>query len=106
MKRPSPIARIAVIAVLGVLLVGSFVISSQLPSPVEVAKIHCSEKGIPAESLALLGFKGSSGLFANRQTVEFQIKGADPAKRLVVDLTQPVYFLPWQLLSFLEVEQP
>jgi hypothetical protein len=102
MKRLRVIAAIVVV----VLLVVSIVVSSQLPPAVEVARDHCSGKGFPAQNLALLGYHGSNGLVANRQTVEFQLTGANPAKRLVVELDQPVYFLPWQPVSFREEAQP
>ena len=102
MKKLRLIAGIAIVLLLGV----SIVVSSQLPSPVEVAQEFCSAKGFPAQNLGLLGYRGSNGLFANRQTVEFQLKGTNPAKRLVVELNQPVYFLPWQTVDFREETQP
>ncbi|MSR79900.1 MAG: hypothetical protein EXS11_04155 [Gemmataceae bacterium] len=102
MKKLRLIAGIAIVLLLGV----SVVVSFQLPAPIEVAQKVCSEKGFPAQNLALLGYRGSNGLFANWQTVEFQLKGANPAKRLVVELNQPVYFLPWQTVDFREEAQP
>ena len=88
--------------VIGLLLVASFVVSFILPSSVEVAKNYCSKRGVQAENLELLGFRSSSGLFGTRGTVEFQVKGVNPAKKVVVELRQPMYFLPWQVVEFRE----
>ena len=54
--------------------------------------------------MALRGNSGSRGLFGigNRETVEFQVKGANSLKKVMVELRQPVYFLPWQLVEFRE----
>ena len=50
----------------------------------------------------LLGYQGSGSLFAKRETVQFQFHGAKPAKKLVVELRQPVYFLAWRVVDFRE----
>ena len=104
MKRVRVIAGVAI----GLLLVASFVVSFLQPSPVDVARRHCSEKGLPVENLVGLGYRGSGGLlgFGNQETVEFQVKGADRAKKIVVELRQPAYFLPWQVVEFREEAQP
>ena len=36
------------------------------------------------------------------ETVEFQVKGAKPPKKLVVELRQAVYFLSWHVVEFRE----
>ena len=100
-----PFRVIAAIVVVVLLLV-SIVISWLLPPPVDVARDFCLKKGFEAQKLTLLGYHGSNGLIGNRQTVEFQLAGANPPKRLVVDLDQLVYFLPWQLVSIREEAQP
>jgi len=101
MKRVRVIAEIAI----GLLLVVSVVVSFLQPSPVDVARSHCSDQGVPVENLALLGFRGSGTLFGKRETVEFQVQGANPAKKMVVELRQPAYFLPWQVVAFREEVQ-
>jgi hypothetical protein len=101
MKRVQVIAGIA----LGLLLVASIAVSFLQRSPVDVARSHCSEKGVPVEKLALLGYRGSGTLWAKRETVEFQVKGANPGNKVVVELRQPVYFLPWQVVDFREKGQ-
>jgi hypothetical protein len=55
--------------------------------------------------LALLGYQGSGNLFGRKETVRFQLQGPEPAKRLVVELRQPAYFLPWQVVDFREEAQ-
>jgi hypothetical protein len=62
-------------------------------------------KGRSVENLVLLGYHGSGALWAKRATVEFQVKGTNPAKKLVVELRQPVYFLLWQVMDFREEVQ-
>ena len=101
MKRNQIIAGIAI----GLLLVASLGVSFLQPSPLDVARSHCSEKGVPAENLALLGYRSSGKIFANRETVEFQVKGVNPAKKVVVEVRQAAYFLPWQVVEFNEEVQ-
>lgn len=58
------------------------------------------------ENLALLGYQSSGNLLAKQETVEFQVKGVDPAKKVVVELRQVAYFLPWHVVeSHEEVQQ-
>jgi hypothetical protein len=100
MKRARIIAGIAIALLLG----ASFVVRFLQPSPVEVARGHCAQRGFQPENLVVRGFRGSGGLLGigNRETVEFEVKGANPSKKVVVELRQAVYFLPWQLLEFRE----
>jgi len=56
------------------------------PSAVDVARRHCREQGVAGEDLALLGYRGSGHLFEMKETVEFQVKGRNPPKKLVVEL--------------------
>src|SRR3981081_2191315 len=95
---------IAVIAI-GLLLVASLVSAFFQPSPMEIARAHCSERGFQAENLALLGYRDSGTLFGKTGTVEFQVKGANPARKMVVELRQSMYFLPWQVVDFREEVQ-
>jgi hypothetical protein len=94
--------RLIVGITIGLLVAASLVAWYLQPSPVDVARQHCMEQGVAAEKLATLGYRGSGNLFDKRETVEFQVKGADPPKKLVVELRQPVYFLPWQVVEFRE----
>jgi hypothetical protein len=84
------------------LLAASLVAWYLQPSPVDVARRHCAGQGFADDNVALLGYQGSGGLFHNKETVRFQLRGAAPAKKLVVELWQPVYFLPWQVADFRE----
>jgi hypothetical protein len=93
---------------IALLLVASFVVSFLQPSPVDVARRHYSEKGLPVENLVVLGYHGSGGLlgFGNQETIEFQVKGPGRAKKIVAELRQPAYFLPWRVVEFREEVQP
>jgi hypothetical protein len=90
---------------IGLLLVASVAVSFLQRLPADVARSHCSEKGVPVVNLVLLGYHGSGALWAKRETVEFQVKGTKPAQKVVVELRQPVYFLPWQVVDFREEVQ-
>ena len=95
MQRGRIIAGVAI----GLLLLGSLVAAFLHPPALEVARGHCSEHGFQAENLAVLDYRGSGNLFCKRETVEFQVKGASPPKKLVVELHQAAYFLPWQVVE-------
>jgi hypothetical protein len=99
MKRVQVIVGIGIALLLLASVVGSFL----QPSPVDVARDYCSAlRGVPVQNLDLLGYRSSGFLFDNRQTVEFHMKGADPATKAVVELRQLVYFLPWRVVEFRE----
>jgi hypothetical protein len=83
-----------------ILVVASLVAWYLQPSPVDVARRHAAEQGIAAESLVLLGHQGSGNLLGRKEAVQFQLQGAKPAKKLVVELRQPAYFLAWQVVEF------
>ena len=91
--------------VVGVLFLASLVLSHSKQPPLEVARAYCTNKGIRADDLALLGYRGSNGLFGNNETVEFQLKGSTPQKKLVLTLRQSLYFLNWQVVDFHEDTQ-
>jgi hypothetical protein len=38
-------------------------------------------------------------------TVEFQVKGDGHSKKRVVELSRPVYFLPWRVSALREVKE-
>ncbi|MGO8748106.1 MAG: serine/threonine-protein kinase [Thermoguttaceae bacterium] len=87
---------------IGLLVAASLVAWYRHPSAVDVARQHCIEQGVAAEKLALHGYQASLMPVGAWKTVEFFVKGAKPPKKLVVELRQPVYFLPWQVVEFRE----
>ena len=44
--------------------------------------------------------------FGNQETVEFLVKGTGRTNKIVVELRQPAYFLPWQVVESREEAQP
>lgn len=89
----------------GLLIAASLVAAVRQPSALDVARGDCAERGFPAENLALLGYRVGGSPPDQRQTVEFQIKGADPPKKVALVLRRPVYFLPWKVVDFREEVQ-
>lgn len=87
---------------IGLLVAASLVAWYRHQSAVDVARQHCIEQGVAAEKLALHGYQASLMPVGAWKTVEFFVKGAKPPKKLVVELRQPVYFLPWQVVEFRE----
>jgi hypothetical protein len=102
MKRLRMIAGLTI----GLLLLASIVAMFLQVPPAEVARSHCAQRGFQAENLVLSGYRGTGNLFGKEETVEFQIKGANPPRKVVVELRQPVYFLPWQVEAVREEAQP
>ena len=94
--------RLIVGITIGLLVVASLVASYLQPSPADVARQHCTAQGVAGEKLAILGYRGWQIPVAAWETVEFQVRGANPPKKLVVELRQPVYFLPWKVVEFRE----
>jgi hypothetical protein len=84
----------------GLLVAASLVAWYHQPSAVDVARQHCTEQGVAAENLAVLGYRGSQIPVGAWETVEFHVKGANPPQKLVVELRQPIYFLPWKVVEF------
>jgi hypothetical protein len=41
-------------------------------------------------------------LIGMTETVEFRVTGAKPPKKVVVELRQPAYFLPWEVVEVRE----
>jgi hypothetical protein len=103
MKRIRLIIGIGVILIVGVLVGLSFLVASRLPLPTDLAREYCAAQGIPAQNLALIRYQSSDRIFANNATVEFQVTGANPARRVVVELNQPVYFLAWQPMDLTDL---
>ena len=84
---------------LAVLTAVSLIVGSLQRPPEEVASAYCNEHGLTADKLALLGYRSNAMPVASRQTIEFQIKGSNPPKKLVVTLHQAIYFLPWHVVQ-------
>ena len=93
--------RVRVIIGVGVLLLllASVAVTWLQPSAVEVARARCLSEGWRAEDLVLREYRGTGTLFNQRETVEFQVKGAQPPKTVRVELRKPVYFLGWQVME-------
>jgi hypothetical protein len=74
--------------------------------PTAVARKYLSDQGIAAEDLELAGFQDHGIVpalpFPKSATVELRVKGADPPRRLEVQLSRTVYFLPWHVTGFKE----
>jgi hypothetical protein len=86
----------------GLLVFASVVASYLQPSPEDVARQQCTEQGVAAEKLAILSHRGSRMPVGAWETVEFQIKGSNPPKKLVAELRQPVFFLLREVVEFRE----
>ena len=93
--------RARVIIGVGVLLLvlASVAVTWLQPSAVEVARTRCLSEGWRAEDLVLREYRGTGTLFNQRETVEFQVKRAQPPKTVRVELRKPVYFLGWQVME-------
>jgi hypothetical protein len=98
MKRFLSMVGAAVCLFVAASLVGAYMQTS----PVEVARRHAVERVVAGESLLLLGYQSSANLIGRKETVRFQVQGAKPPKKLAVELQQPVYFLPWQVMDVRE----
>ncbi|HEX4592515.1 MAG TPA: hypothetical protein VH120_21480 [Gemmataceae bacterium] len=85
---------------LGLLIAVSLVAAYLHPDPLAVARAACAERALPIESLAALRTSGL--LFGSKATVEFYTPAGLPVKRIAVDLSQPAYFLPWQVVEVRE----
>jgi hypothetical protein len=78
--------------------------------PLAVARQYLSEQnGVGPDDLELVGLRGGAripfnmfGAFAADETVEFRVKGAEASKKWVVEVTRPVYFLPWRVTGLRE----
>jgi hypothetical protein len=91
-------ARVVAI-LLAVLLVASLVARYLQPSAVEVARAWCVEQGLREEDVAVTGYRGSGHLFGETETVSVLVRGADPPRRLRINLRRPVYFLGWEVVG-------
>lgn len=92
---------------IGLLVVASLVAWYHQPSPVAVARQYLSEQGVAADNLDTVGYRGFSPFLPgvmDAAWVDFRVKGAN-SPRLEVELSRPVYFLPWHGSAFREVKE-
>ncbi len=94
--------------VLGLLVGVSLVAWSRHQPPVAAARQYLAEQGVAVDNLAPAGFSAGSAIcpgVLDLATVEFWVQGAQPPKKLAVELQRPVYFLPWRGSAFREVKE-
>lgn len=98
-------------SIIVLLVVASLVAWYLQASPLDVARQYVSEQqGIAPDDLALVGYRSGSrenpynwfGAILDDMTAEFQVKGAEHSKKRVVELSRPVYFLPWRVSALRE----
>jgi hypothetical protein len=77
--------------------------------PLDVARRYVSEQqGVAPDELALVGYRSGEnpfnwfGIILGDMTVEFRVKGSGHPKKWVVELSRPVYFLPWRVSTLRE----
>jgi hypothetical protein len=97
----------AIAGVAIVLLVLSSVVAWYVQAPpTAVARKYLVDQGVAAEGLELAGFQDHGIVpvipFPKDATVEFRVKGAEPPRKLEVNLSRTVYFLPWHATGFRE----
>jgi hypothetical protein len=98
----------AVAGIVVALLVAGLVIWCLQVTPadaVEIARRHCVEKGMNAEDLLTEQYHTTGNLFGWKATVEFQVKGSKPPKKVVVEMRRPGYSRTWQVEDFREEAQ-
>jgi hypothetical protein len=87
------------------LLVASIIAGVNQSPPLVVARQYLSEQqGIAPDDLLLVGQHDLSRRhdLMSKMTFEFRVKGAENSKKQVVELSQPVYFLPWRVSALRE----
>jgi hypothetical protein len=91
------------------LLAASLVAWYLQESPLDVARRYVSEQqGISPDDLALVGFRSGAnpfnwnGVFLDDMTVEFRVKSSGQSRKPVVELSRPVYFVPWRVSALRE----
>src|SRR5437868_15215151 len=91
--------RVVAVVAVGALLATAVIAAFLYPSAVDVARGQCARQGIPTDGLAVLRYSESGNVFGKTGTVEFQMRAADPPKKVVVNLRQYAFFLPWQVVE-------
>jgi hypothetical protein len=92
--------------VLGLLILAGVIPWYLQSSPPVVARQYLTELGVPTDNLDLVAFRRLTlipGVLEDA-TVTFRVKGADPPKKLEVELSRPLFFLPWHGSAFREVK--
>jgi hypothetical protein len=98
MRNLRTILLVLVLAYLGACVIGYFVVTP----PLDVARAECARRGYAANELSLGGYRSQMNLIGMTETVEFRVTGAKPPKKVVVELRQPAYFLPWEVVEVRE----
>jgi hypothetical protein len=101
MRRFQILVGFLVVALLGVSVLAMYCVEPAM----DVAKAECARRGYADKDLSLRGFRGSGGLFGMTQTIQFNVAGVNPPKKLVIDLRQSTYFLSWRVESVREEAQ-
>jgi hypothetical protein len=94
--------RLIVTLLFGLLFAAGLVVAYLQPTPMSVAQAACAERGVGADGLALLKSRRTGRLFVRHETLEFQVRGANPSKKIVVELHQWAFFLPWRVTDVRE----
>jgi hypothetical protein len=90
------------------LLVGSFLAWYSQSPPETVARQYLAEQGIQTGDLELVGRNSYSPFtpaIMSSITVEFRVKGAEGSKKRSVEVFRSVYFLPWRVSGYKEVDK-
>ncbi len=102
--------RASLIGGLIILLVPASLVAWYLQEPpLDVARRYVSQQqNVAPDDLALVRFQSGAnpfnwnGVFLDDMTVEFRVKGAGPSRKPVVELSRPVYFVPWRVSALRE----
>jgi hypothetical protein len=94
--------RLIVTLLFGLLFAAGLVAAYLQQEPEGVARAACAERGVGAGGLALLGYHNTGWPIAQRASIEFQVQGAKPPKKIKVELYRWTYFLPWRVENIRE----
>jgi hypothetical protein len=90
------------------LLLASFASWYLQPGPIEVARQRCLEGNIEPDDLEFRGFAEFGHVFPTDEQVDFMVKpkGKERPKKLRVELQRRIYFLPWSVVDYRELNEP
>lgn len=90
----------------GLMVAASVVASYVQPPPTVAAQKYLTEQGVAADNLRLAGYEDHGFIpalpFPQHATVEFWVDGTAPSRKLVVEMSRTMYFLPWHATAFQE----